>query len=448
MAENSTARSLISKILFVVGVLVLLGLLAWAILRIVPKVVSSIAGVGSSVSGVFGNGDLDVAVSPGTVKTGKPALVSWTYAKAEGGSYSLSYPCLSGATLTLEREGASPKTMVCGTGYTLGDEPGYATVTPRLADGESLADVDLRVAYREGGKDVAEGVELLTVTDGTGYDEPDDGDETATEATVDAEPAKPVQSGSGYSIGWGQGSTGAVTGGRANLAVSNITADGGSLLFDVRNTGGSATGVWDFSYTTPTRPSDLFQGPAMMSLNPGEGLRVRVRFGEVDSGTHNVTVMVDPYNRISETSEADNSFGVTVRGSSSSSNDDDDDRGSDDANLSIYSIEIGRYDANGNFDEDDTLKEDDTVVVRFKVRNDGDEDTRTWRYEIDVPGGDDVRSSRITGLDEGDTRTFEVSLGKLDEDDYEITVEVDSDDDIDEEDEGDNEESIDFEVED
>ena len=446
----SLARSLATKLLFVVGVLVLLGLLAWAILKFVPKVVSGIAGVGGAVSGLFGGSALDVAVSPDTVRSGEPANVSWVYDDADGsGVYSLSYNCKSDATLTLERDGSAKKTMACGTGYSLGQDAGFATVTPKLSAGSSLTDVDLRVAYRQDSKDVAEGSQLLTVTDGSGYGSPDPGESAASEGTVTSEPSGgAVQSGSGYTVNWGTGGSGATyTGGLPNLSVGGATIDSdGNLTFDVRNTGGRATGVWDFIYTTPTSPSDTFNGPAMISLNPGEGLRVRIRFAEVDSGSHSVEVRIDPYGHIAETVEADNVLLMTVRRSGSSSGGGSS-SGNDDANLRLYGLEVGRIDSDDDFDEDDTISDNEDAAVKFKVQNDGDEDTGSWRYEVDLPGsGDDYRSSSQGSLDPGETKTITVNLGELDADDYDIEVTVDSDDDVDEEDEDDNEDSADLEV--
>lgn len=435
--ENpSLARNLLGKLLFVVGVLILLAFLAWAILKIVPKVVSSVAGLGGSVSGLFASSEVTASVSPQTVDSGEGATLKWSYRGSQDGKFSVSYACQDGLTVTIQN-GGSAKTLVCGTGYALGSKGGDALVTAKLAKTGDLADVDFTVAYEsKSGETLAEDSALLTVTSGggNGYGGADRGDEAATEGTVD--------SGSSKSAGGSATTYAHSSGGASDLVVLDpAMGSNGRLEFTVANFGGSATGVWYFTYTTPTDRVDTFVSPAMMSLAPGESLRVGVRFGEIDSGTHRVVIVADPYGRIAEASEANNSFAVDVRGSGSSSSS----SGHDDANLEVRDFEVGYMDGS-RFRDGDSIDENDEAAVRFVVRNTGDEDTGSWRYEVRDPDGDWQRSSRQDSLEPGEEVEITEEFGELDSGDYTIKVKVDSDDDVDEEDEDDNDDSADLEV--
>ncbi len=427
----SLVRTLLGKLLFVLGVLILLAFLAWAILKIVPKIVSSIAGVGGSVSGLFSSSDVSASLSPQNVATGEDSTLKWDYDGSEAGEFSLAYDCVEGVTVSMLKGGVT-KTLVCDTDYSLGTKDGSAKLTPKLAEKDALADVDFRVTFEdEDGKKIGEDRALLTVTSGDAdLGDVEDGEEAATEGTVDTGSKS-------------TGSTSYVSSAPADLVISNPQESNGRLTFTVANQGGKASGIWYFSYSTPTSPQDVFLSPAMMSLAPGDALGLTVRFGEVEDGRHTVTVSVDPHNQISEASESNNSIAVRVDGDDSGSSNNG---GNDDANLEIRNLESGRMDGS-KFREDDSIDENDEAAVRFTVENTGDEDTGTWRYEVTLPG-DDYRSGKQDSLDPGEEQEIVVSFDELDADDYTIKVVVDSDDDVDEEDEHDNDDSVKLEVND
>lgn len=435
MSESpSLVRALLGKLLFVVGVLILLAFLAWAILRIVPKIVSSVAGVGGAVSGLFSSSEVKASLSPQTVATGETSTLEWSYNGSKKGEFALSYDCVSGLSVTMQN-GGTAKTLMCESEYTLGDDEGDVAIIPKLTKEDALADVDFRVTFRdENGQLVGEDRALLTVTSGTGYGDVDGGSEAATEGTIEtSKPTTSTGSGSGTSSGYT---------GSADIAIYNPVVSNGRLAFTASNSGGRATGPWYFTYSTPTNPQDVFVSPAMISLAPGEALGVTVRFGEVEDGRHTVTVSADPYNQIAESNESNNSFAVRVDG-------DDNDNGggssgNDDANLEIEDLEVGTVDGR-DFDEDSTIDENDEAAVRFTVKNTGDESTGTWRYEVTLPG-DDYRSGKQNSLRPGEEQEIVVSFDELDSGTYTIEVEVDSDDDVDEEDERDNDDSIKLKV--
>jgi hypothetical protein len=422
----SLARTILGKLLFVVGVLILLAFLAWAILKIVPKVASSIAGVGGAVSGLFSSSTVDASVSPQTVETGEEATLKWSFSGSQKGDFTVSFDCVDGLYVTMEDDGAQ-KAMICEKEYALGSKAGSVSLTPKLADKDALADAEFRVTFRdEDGQLLDEDEALLTVTSGDGYGAADGGDEAATEGTVETSKT----TGGSYSAG-----------AAADLAIHSPNVSGGRMTFTAANQGGRATGPWYFTYSTPTKPQDVFVSPAMVSLAPGEALGVTLRFGEVEDGRHTVTVSADPWNQIAESNESNNSFAVRVDGDRKGGS-----HGNDDANLEIRDLEAGAADGD-DFDEDDSIDERDDAAVRFVVKNTGDERTGSWRYKVFLPG-DDYRSSKQDSLDPGEEQEVIVEFGRLDEGSYTIKVELDPDDDVDEEDERDNDDSVKLKVRD
>lgn len=435
MSESpSLLRSLLGKLLFVAGVLILLALLAWAVLKIVPKIASSIAGVGGAVSGIFASSEVSATLSPQTVSSGESSTLKWRYGGQKEGEYSLSYDCVDGLSVTMERNGAA-KALMCESEYSLGDDEGEVSVTPKLAKADALADVDFRVVFRdEDGQKIGEDRALLTATSGDGYGAAKGGDEAATEGTVETA-KKPANGGSG--------STTYTPSAPADIALYNPAESNGRLTFTAGNQGGKSTGIWYFTYSTPTNPQDVFVSPAMASLAPGEALGITLRFGEVEDGRHTVTVSADPYGQVAESNEGNNSFAIRVDGDGNSGGSSGG-NGNDDANLEIDDLEVGRLDGR-DFDQDDTIDEDDEAAVSFVVKNTGDESTGSWRYEITLPG-DDYRSGKQSSLRPGEEQEITLGFDELDAGTYTIKVEVDSDDDVDEEDERDNDDSAKLKV--
>ena len=222
-----------------------------------------------------------------------------------------------------------------------------------------------------------------------------------------------------------------------------------TFVIHVYNYGNTATGPWEFSYTDAENPSRTVLSPLQGSLGAGQGLAVTVRFDGQDNSKQTVAITLDPSNKISETSESNNTGSVVITGDSSDSNNSDNSYDSkDDADLIITSMEVGRISGN-RFSEDDEIDEDDTAAVRFVVKNQGGESTGSWRFEIDnLPYDNDdmYRSKSYSSLKPGQSIEVVADFDQIDRGRYSIKVEVDSDDDVDEEKENNNTKSKTLEV--
>ena len=102
------------------------------------------------------------------------------------------------------------------------------------------------------------------------------------------------------------------------------------------------------------------------------------------------------------------------------------------------------------FIEDDEINSDDTAAVRFVVKNQGGESTGSWKFEItNLPydGSDDsYKSKSYSSLKPGQSLEVVAEFDGIDDGDYTLRLEVDSEDDVDEENERNNTESESIEV--
>jgi hypothetical protein len=100
--------------------------------------------------------------------------------------------------------------------------------------------------------------------------------------------------------------------------------------------------------------------------------------------------------------------------------------------------------------EDDTVDENDEVVLHFTVVNNGGRDTGSWEYELSLPTDPrETYTDRESSLRPGQSRTFRIEFDGLREgNNQDIDLELDPDDDINEENEGNNTETIEIDVRD
>jgi hypothetical protein len=458
MAEKTGLLGLITKIIFIGGAIVLFILLAIWIIRWVPKFIADIGNVGTSVTDTLRGGDvIRVQVNNDEINTGEPFVVSWEHEPSKPGEYYISYTCEEALMLDIQSSGGN-KRIICNTPFKLGEEIRSVSLIPTLTRQNIFVDSEIKISYKdfEENKEIAYGEAVATLknTNGSGTNPYD---ASLAGSTVTSTPAEDSSSSSAGT----SGSTGSVPqiGGntvapsyyyeKSDLALTNIARTGNqsALSFTVYNYGNRSTGNWFFSYTDAENPSRTMMSPAQPSLAPGQGLFVTVRFDGQRYDDQVIAIFLDPSNIILETNEWNNTGSVVIQGGRGGSRyyDYDED---DEADLVIEDMEVGRM-SGSRFIEDDEIDEGDDAAVRFKVRNQGGEDTGRWRFEIDnVPNDDDdeYRSGRQDSLYPGEQTTITVEFENADEGNYNIRVEVDSDDDVDEEKENNNTESERLEV--
>ncbi len=432
----STTKGIILKILFIIGIIAVVFILAFAIMKFIPALFSSFASVGNLISSPFQKNEVVVSVNDPNLIDGDKFALNWEYKTEKEGGFYLTYKCLDDLSVTT----ADSKIVLCNTRYPLPADANSAEFGIGYAKENSFIDLPLEVSFIESSNDtvLASGQTTVTVQDSNNPVPVG----TIAGATVTAGPVTTTST-SGATVSTAPTYTSLP----ADLAIINADpVDDLTVQFVVRNNGGQNTGNWIFNYSTPGEGTE--DSPLQPNLRPGDTIKFTLRF---DSGTPEgeTDIFVDPDNNISEGSESNNRATIDIEGDEDGDYIDNDYDEDDDADLQIEDLQVGRM-SGSRFIEDDEIDEDDDAAIQFVVVNRGGEDTGRWRFQVEnLPydsGDDDYESSRQDSLDPGESVIITVEFENPDEGRYNIRVEVDSDDDVDEEKENNNTESETLEV--
>lgn len=457
--SDTSSRSFIGKILFVLGVIVILIILASLIIRFVPRIFSGLANVGSSVQNVLSKDEILVTSSDVSLSNGDRFVVSWDSNIDESGVFNITHACVENVNIDIETA-SGVRRLICGNPFTLGSSAGSVTLIATLSKANSFADVPVIVNFTQGNNaPLATGNVVVTIQNGdinAGFNQ--NGNTITAEPVEqeDPEPTRPATTPVRTTTTQPRTVVYApVVSGPADLAISSIANIGNNrVAFTVSNNGGRSTGTWNFTYNTPTSPKQTITSPLQPSLAPGASILYTLTFNAKADGNQSVVVQLDPSNVVSEASETNNVGTITLSGNGygggSNNNGDSSYDSRDDADFVITNLEVGRL-SGSRFVEDDEADEGDDVAIRFTVKNRGGETTEDWRFEVDGLPYDDggkYRSPRYNELKPGQSLEVTVELENVDEGRYEIEVFVDSEDDTDEERENNNTADVDLEVRD
>ena len=441
-------KDIIMRILFVLGVIIILVMLAIGIVKIVPKIFSSLSSAGGSLSGLTNNEEIIVSTNADELTSDEPFIVSWEHKnKSEGsqGLYSISHNCINDVTMEIIGSSNS-RTLICNTPFTIGPDPVSVQLKPTLGEENTLRDIDITIKYTERNATIAkaDGEKTLTVRnfDGadtlagsrTDFQDINDGSDTVEITTTDfrdeyVEPVKPFT----------PTYVAPIVTSPADLAVSNISSSNNVVVFTVSNIGGRASGIWSFNYTVPTNPVATRNSGVNVSLRPGERLQLSINLNGINTNGGNVVIGVNEDRRAVESNYSNNSASTPINSINGGSNNNNF-NSNDNADLAITDMYV----------EDDTVDENDEVVLHFTVVNRGGKDTGSWEYELSLPTDPrETYTARESSLRPGQSRTFRIEFDGLREgNNQDIDLELDPDDDINEENEGNNTETIEIDVRD
>jgi hypothetical protein len=457
--SDTSSKSFIGKILFVIGVIIILIILASLIIRFVPRFFSGLANIGSSIQNVLGKDEILVTSSDVSLSDGEKFVVSWDSNIDETGVYNITHACVDNINIDIETA-SGVRRLICDNPFTLGSSAGSVTLIANLSKANSFADVPVIVNFTQGNTaPLASGNVVVTIQNG---DVNAEFNEKGT--SISTEPVEQIEEPSTTAVRttttqpqYTQPRTvvyAPTVSGPADLSISSLAKLGtNKVAFTVSNNGGRSTGTWNFTYNTPTNPKENITSPVQPSIPAGASILYKLTFNAKSDGNQSVVVQLDPGNVVSESSETNNVGTITLSGSAygngsnnnggNTSYDDD-----DDADFVITNLEVGRL-SGSRFSEDDEADEGDDVAIRFTVKNRGGDTTEDWRFEIENLPYDDggtYRSPRYNELKPGQSLEITVELENVDEGDYDIEVLVDSEDDTDEESESNNDDSVDLEV--
>jgi len=477
-------KDIIMKILFVLGVIAIVIMVVFGILKVVPKIVSSLASAGSAIGGnIYNRESINLLTNTDQIASGDSFTLSFEHVNPAvvDGVYAFTYNCSESLGFKIVGKNDAEQTVICNRPFSLSDEPIQIELIGSLNEKDSLRDATIAINFTPNGEraPTVRGEKVITVQSVNVRD----GDLANTSVTITTDyqalnnredldsnsdsnnDSNDSSNNSGNtnnnsdnvnpnpSPNTGGGSTIPVTPvfrAPADLAISNVRANGTRVQFTVANTGGRSTGAWSFNYTLPTNPVTTQNSGLQISLNPGESLGFTLDINDTRGFTSGViSIFVNPLGQATESSLANNNGITTITysgtgGGNGNGNFDP----SDDADLVITSAEVG-YISGNRFIEDDSIDEDDEAAIQFTVANRGGRSTGGWRFEVDLPTEDRevFRSSNQASLAPGASITFTLEFDNLERgNNQDIRIEIDSDDDVDEESESNNSRTLDIDI--
>jgi len=466
-------KSLLGKILFIVGVVVILIILAFLVVTFVPKIFSGLANVGSSIGSLVGNSTIEITADKSNLKDNDRFTLVWENDPAEIGSYNITYECINNVYFDIITD-TDVRRLICENTFTLGDVDN-ATLRIHFDEENAYADVPIYISYSDGDGKTSQGSVFVTVQNGTPgaytnvneddeFSEAEDGENSNAEITTTEVSTTPTPQKSQTVTPTTQQRVvyqTVRTASPADLAISNVVVIGNNQVqFTVSNTGGQSTGNWLFNYSAPTNNQQVASSPLQISLAPGQAVRYTLNYFVRDGGSQTVSIALDPSNQLAESNESNNFASVTFSNGAPIGNNTGNNgggttnpptTGNDDADFVIQDLEVGRLSGN-RFIEDDTVDEGDDIAIRFIVVNRGDRATNDWRFEIenlpfDNNDDEEFRSNRFDRLQPGAYTEVIASFDNIDMDgNFDIRVRVDSDDDTDEESESNNTDTVELRV--
>jgi hypothetical protein len=426
-------KNIALRILFIIAIIAVIFILAFAIIKFIPMLFSGFASVGNVISSPFKSTEVIVSVNNSSLVDEDRFQLGWDYKTDKPGTFYLNYKCTEALKIYAIEQDGGQKTILCNTQYPLPQNTKKIELIVVYTKANSFVDLPLEVSFIENSNNniIARGETTITVQDSinpTPIGTIAGATISAGQITTDTSPSTgttvPTQTYSNIS---------------ADLAIINADPINDlDVQFVVRNIGGKNTGNWIFSYSTPGEGTE--NSPLQPNLRPGDTIKYTLKF---DSGTPKgkTNIILDPYNNIIENSKTNNRATVDIKGDGNAYNGDDDyDRGAR-ADLQIDNFKVGRM-SGSKFVEDNEIEEYDDAAIQFVVANRGGEKTGRWKFEVtNLPydNNDERYESRYQdSLDPGESVLITVEFENPDAGSYMIRLDVDSNNDVKEERENNN----------
>jgi hypothetical protein len=323
MNKEVTPIQIALRIVIIIILIVVLLLVSFALVRFVPKIVTSF----SSFRDLFGAKErLVVALDQKTITLGDSANLSVKQTGGKGGGqYVLSYSCAkidSRTSLKINTEDES-EVIGCDKSFILPIAPSSTTseifnLEPRGDIKSYEQPVTITVKHVTASSTIASTASvILTISGEKDAAEDDEVKEEVKEETVATSTLrfgpKPVED---KPVVKTPAPAPVKVSTPADLTVSigslNVDNNGkATLTFYVTNKGGSNSGSWTFSSTLPRDGQTVYNSPSQSSIPPGGTSTMYLTFYNAHSG--NVTVTIDPNNNIKESNENNNYTSATLR---------------------------------------------------------------------------------------------------------------------------------------
>jgi len=319
MVNKSEAEKtgMLSNILAVTGLVILIAIISWGVVRMGALSGSWLLSFSSLLSP--SSKSIRVTVPSNKILSGEQFAVSWKHAPKAAGSYALLYQCREGFQFKTSMVDEVQTPIPCGVGYTMISANNTFNVIPILASTSSL-DVPLSIIFIPSapaatGTPVsqAQGNASVTIINAANTSPAIPAAAPATTAETSPVPdAKTADVPSARVPGLPDLSVRILSEGVIEPVSGNIIArsptspdDLVAVRFLISNAGGSATGPWYFTAQLPTSPAYPYASPVQVPLAPGASIENMLRFkNAVPGGVFSVSV--DPANQVNESNGGNN----------------------------------------------------------------------------------------------------------------------------------------------
>ncbi|MEK7567515.1 MAG: CARDB domain-containing protein [Patescibacteria group bacterium] len=301
------------------------------------------ASVSLSTSNVFTSEEVIPDVSSEKVVVGKAFTLSWNHLKkAEGGSYSLNYPCVDGLYLTIDTVDSGKKTALCNKDFEFVNNNNELVITPTSAE-FSRVELPITLKFTRNGENkpylnsvIKVDIVNPAIKDTSPSEEAKE--PTKTETIVINTPAPVTQTttpvpgqttSNVYTIG-GTSPTTENPNGRADLrptfldigyldsnnnfvsTTSPIRSNRVAVKFKIENTGDKSSNSYRFNAYLPTFPGQIFNSDEQIGLAPGNRVEYTIAFDRALQGNQNFRILVDGSDNVLESNENNNDVSTTI----------------------------------------------------------------------------------------------------------------------------------------
>ncbi|OGG57555.1 hypothetical protein A2853_01655 [Candidatus Kaiserbacteria bacterium RIFCSPHIGHO2_01_FULL_55_17] len=274
--QEEPKASLASNILAIVGFIILIVVVIWGLVHL--------ANISRTwFSSLFGKSDAAIEVTvPESAVSGIPLTVSWKYDESVSGTYAFLYQCEGGLAFQTPGPLGALNSIPCGAAFTIAGESKSVSVTPMLS-GDASLDVPISIIFMPTATGTqAQGSATVRISPATSLTPTPEPSPTPTPAPQ-PEPTPTPSTSSGQ----------AKTPADLSVRVVAVTVDAygnGIATFDIKNIGGTSSGIYYFSALLPTLSGYTYVSPAQSSLAPEAHVVSTLRFSQAHSGTFSVSI--------------------------------------------------------------------------------------------------------------------------------------------------------------
>lgn len=449
----------------IIAIILVLLFIALAIVKFVPKLISSFGTASVSLSSFFSPKNGITVEAPTETKSGSPFTVNWKNNAADTtGSLMWSYECATGVTIEYKSTGGQ-RPVICdtqfplpstGTSYSFIAKNGNTSNTP-ITMKVALFDTDMKNSKAEGETAMTILADGNTATPApTSQYNPSSTTLTTPTATTESNTNTKTNSNTGSQTTNKPSYTGT-----PDLSVSLVkigkTAQDGSYVntssfaendrvtiqFKVTNIGNSRSGNWSLRADLPTKTQSdkVYISGSQPALNPGDSYQMTISFDTFDPNGRNITITINN----SDTNQSNNILNIPVSSNGDYSNNNNNNYNSTGSrpDLVVRIIDVGVMGNNNQFYYSNSLSDNDNIAVKFEIQNIGESNSGSFRFTADLPttDNDTFESNNQPSLAPGETKQYTLGFDNPDTGTNTITIDVDSDDDVRENNENNNDDS-------